>query len=876
MEKERATPPLLFLRFFRWFSHPRMQDYIEGDLMEVYRVRLNKHGKRQADLRFIIDVLLLFRPGIIRPAEGYNSLNTYGMYKNYLKIGFRNLIKSKLFSFINISGMAVSIASVILIGLFIYDELKFDKHVEDYSQKYRLYTEGQADDGSMRKVAMIAPMISFTAANEFPEVEAYTRFMNFNSPVLFVAGDKKLTEQKGGYADASILTMFSLNMLEGNAETALKEPHTVAINETLKKKYFGDKPALGEIIEIDKENYKVTGVYEDFPARSHLQLNYLLPLEEFIQAYPQRMQRWTWTQFHTYVKLKEGTNIPELEAKLNEMVIRNNDEERTRVTPRLMPISKIHLYAYDHLWDIAVRGNIQTIHILSATAVFILLISILNFVNLSTARAVNRIKEVGVRKVIGAIRAHLISQFILESVIIAMIALLIGIALATCVIPALNNFTEKSIPGDWFLNITYVAALIGFALLIGIAAGAYPAFHISGYKPTQALAGKGSGYGGKTMLRKGLVIFQFMLSFFLIIASYIISDQHAYMRSADMGFDKDNLIVIHLRGNMNKNPESTKQQFLNHPNMISGSMGYGLPGEAFAGETISDKVTGKNIGISMLTVDHDYVKTLGLEILEGRDFSKAFPSDEKHAFIISEKAAKVLGYTNNNDALEHELAWNRWDAPDSLKQGKVIGIVKDIQLNSMRETINPIVIHVYPFAYSTLTMKIKPEDVPATIAHLEETWKKFNTEWPFEYRFLDENFDRMYKSEEKLATLFTWFTTFTIFIACLGLFGLVVYSTTQRYKEISIRKVLGANEAGLVMQLGKNYVLLIAIAFVIVIPFSYYATNEWLQKFAFRISITPLPFIKAALLIVGIALLTVGFQSFKAARANPVDALKEQ
>jgi len=454
-------------------------------------------------------------------------------------------------------------------------------------------------------------------------------------------------------------------------------------------------------------------------------------------------------------------------------------------------------------------------------------------------------------------------------------ALVIGGALTTFVLPYLNEFTEKSIPVDWFVDPKIAAALIGFALLIGVAAGAYPAFYISGHKPVEVLTGKASGHAGKTFLRKGLVVFQFMLSFFLIIASYIISDQHTYMRTAKMGFDKDNLVVIQLRGDMSQNLESTKQKFLNHGNIISGSMGYGLPGEAFAGDGIIDKVTGKEIGISMLTVDHDYVKTLGLEIVEGRDFSKEFPSDEKHAFILSEKAASLLGHANIKDALEHELAWNRWDA-DSLKEGKVIGVVKDIQLNSMRETINPIVLHVYPFAYNTLTMKIKHADVPSTLAHLEKTWKTFNTEWPFEYRFLDANFDRMYKSEEKLATLFTWFTTLAIFVACLGLFGLVVYSTSQRYKEISIRKILGAGESNLVIQLGKNYVLLIAIAFIIAIPLSYYAANEWLQKFAFRISITPMPFAKAALLIAAISLITVGLQAFKAARANPVDALKEQ
>lgn len=278
----------------------------------------------------------------------------------------------------------------------------------------------------------------------------------------------------------------------------------------------------------------------------------------------------------------------------------------------------------------------------------------------------------------------------------------------------------------------------------------------------------------------------------------------------------------------------------------------------------------------MLTVDHDYIKTLGIELIAGRDFSQDLPSDERNAFILSEAAAKMLGHANPVDALEHPIAWNRWDGQDSLKEGKVIGIVKDFHLNSVRENILPVVLHVYPFAYSSMTFRIKPENLPATIAHLESTWKKFNSEWPFEYKFLDDNFDKLYKSEEKLATLFTFFTAFTIFVACLGLFGLVVYSTTQKYREISIRKVLGAGESTLVVHLARNYALLLAIAFIVAIPFSYYAAHTWLQRFAYRIEITSMLFVKAALFIMVMSLLTVGIQSFKAARANPVDALKEQ
>lgn len=803
------------------------------------------------------------------------------MFKNYLKIGLRNLFKNRLFTVINISGMAISIASFLIIALFIWDEWKFDKHIKDVSLKYRVYNELFTDDGRMRKGAMVPPMIAPTLAAEYPEVASYFRFLNFNYPALFEVGSKKMTEDKGGYADPTVFDMFSLKLVEGDSRTALKEPNTVAITNTLKRKYFGDKPALGESIEIFDQNYKVTAVYEDFPLHSHLQLNYLLSMETVNQQSPDRMSRWGWSQFHTYIKLKPGADASQLEGKLKAFAERHAWPETkpngSYYIPHLMPVEQIHLHAGDHVWDIAVRGSAQTNYILTATAIFILVIAILNFINLSTARAVSRVKEVGVRKVVGALRTQLIWQFISESMIIAFIALLIGGLVTELTLPALNSFTDKHIPTGIFLDPLLVLIVLVFAMLVGIAAGAYPAFYISSSRPAQILTNKQHGRSGKFLLRKGLVVVQFILSFFLIIASLVVSQQHTYMRTKDMGFDKDNLLVIRIRGNeMQRNLAAAKQAFSDHPNIVSATMGYGLPGEAFAGDGIKDKETNKDWPISMLTVDHDYIKTLGIELVAGRDFSENLPSDERNAFILSEAAAKMLGHANPADALEHPLAWNRWDAPDSLKEGKVIGIVKDFHLNSLRENILPVVLHVYPFAYSSMTFKVKPDNLPATIAHLESTWKKFNSEWPFEYKFLDDNFDKLYKSEEKLATLFSFFTAFTIFVACLGLFGLVVYSTTQKYREISIRKVLGAGESVLVVHLARTYALLLAIAFVVAIPFSYYAAHAWLQRFAYRIDITPILFVKAALFIMVMSLVTVGIQSFKAARANPVDALKEQ
>ena len=873
----KTKPPKAAERLLLWFLRADLAEEVLGDLEEKFYETVRRRSTFRARLNYWYQVINYMRPFAIRKRKS-SHFNHYDMLQNYLRIGVRNLMKSKFFSVINIAGMAISMAIFFIIALYVQDELKYDKHLADAELKYRVYSEHFSDDGSRKKGAMVPPPIGPTLAADFPHVDYYTRFLNFNEAPLFEVGARKFTEGMGGAADPTIFKMFDLQLLEGDATTALTQPNTIAINATLKRKYFGDEQAVGKSIEIFDQNFEVVAVFEDFNDYSHFQRNYFFPMAGIVPQ--ERMNNWGWSQFHTYIKLKPGSDAATLEANLKDFAERHAWPETKPdggyYIPHLMRVEDIHLRAHDQLWDIAVRGNAQTVYILTGIAFFILIIAMLNFVNLSTARAINRVKEVGVRKVMGAFRSQLINQFVSESAIIAFVALFVAVLLTQVALPYLNDFTEKSIPAALMLQPEALLSLLAFGIFIGVCAGLYPAFYISANKPAAILSNRDSARGGKSMFRQSLVVFQLIISFSLIIASFVVSEQHEFMRNADMGFEKENIIVLPIRGDMDRNIETTKQSFTAHPNVLSASLGYGLPGEAFAGDGIIDMETGKNRHISMLTVDHDYVKTLGLEIIAGRDFSLDVPADEYSAFILSESAASMLGHTRAEDALGHKIAWDRWDAPDSLKVGQVIGVVKDIQLNSMREHVAPVVLHIFPQAYSTISIRVLPEDLPATLQHLEQAWSKFNTEWPFEYRFLDENFDRMYKTEERLSVLFKIFTGFTIFVACLGLFGLVVYSTSQRYREVSIRKVLGATEANLVLLLASNYIALIMIAFAIAAPLSYYAAGEWLAAFAFRIEITPSLFTEAALLITAIALFTVGVQSYRATRANPVEALKEQ
>lgn len=876
-DPNKNAPPRLARNILLRFLRRDLEEEVVGDLDEKFQRMTRKASPFRAKVNYWYQVFHYMRPFAIRRKQ-LLATNQYDMFRNYFSVGLRTLVKSKFFSLINIGGMAISMAIFFVISLYVYDEMSFDRHIADAHLKFRVFNEHFNDDGSRKKGAMVPPMIAPTLAAEYPQVEYYARFLNFNSPVLFEVGEKKFTEENGGAADPGLFDMLSIRLLEGDRNTALREPNTVAISKTLRQKYFGEGPAVGRSIEITDTNFEVVAVFEDFPDNAHFQRDYLIALEGTIA--PHRMQSWGWNQFHTYVKLKPGSDEATLEGLLPAFAEKHAWPETKPnggyYIPHLMPIRKIHLQAYDQAWDIAVSGNIYTVYILAGIAVFILVIAVLNFVNLSTARAINRFKEVGVRKAMGAFRIQIIHQFVSESILIAFLALAIAALLASVVLPYVNTFAEKSIPPDVFLNARWMGALLAFGLVTGVLAGVYPAFFISSAQPVRILSGKDAGVLDKGVLRKALVVFQFMLSFFLIIASFVVSDQHTFMRTTDMGFDKDNLVILRMRGDMAQNLETTKRAFSSHPNVMHATIGYGLPGQAYAGDGIIDRETGKRWHINMLAVDHDYVKTLGLEVIAGRDFSRDVPSDAHGAFILSETAAHMLGHRDAADAIGHEVAWERWNAPDSLKEGTVIGIIRDVQLNSMRESMAPIALQLYPDAYVTLTLRIRGEGTPETIAHLDKTWKTFNSEWPFEYKFLDDNFDRMYKSEERLAVLFRIFTAFTVLVACLGLFGLVVYSTTQRYREISIRKVLGANETSLIVLLARTYALLIGLAFVIAAPVSYYAARKWLETFAFRIDLSPLLFLRAGLVILLIALITVGVQAFKAARTNPVDALKEQ
>jgi len=800
------------------------------------------------------------------------------MLLNYFKIAFRNLTKNKLFSLINVFGMAISLASCLLIGLFVCDELKFDNYHPDGDRTFRVYNVRTGDDGVTNYLPIVPLPFAPYMQKDFPEIESTLRMMDTYSEQLFEIDDKKLLEPNGIYAEHTVFDVLSIKVIEGSAKDALIKPNMAAISKSLATKYFKDGNTLGQNFKIDGQDYQVSAVFEDTPYHSHLKINYLLSFATLTKNWVKdRSDNWQWQQIFTYLKLKPNTDAKELEAKFLPFVEKyaypKIKPEGFLYVPHLQNIKDIHLHSSNFEWEIAQRGNAQTVYILSLTALLLLVIASLNFINLSTSRSIKRMKEVGVRKVAGAVRMQLVAQFIAESVVITFLGLVLSLVITELTLPYLNQFAEKTLALPLTPSIT--SSLIAFCILLGIVAGSYPAFYLSQFKPAAVLYNKNSASGNTAFFRQGLVVLQFMFSFFLIIGSMIVLSQNDLLQNKDMGFSKEQLIMIPLRDNLVKNYETTKREFSNHPNIISATIGFGIPGDIIAGDGVIDPVTRKSLPANMFCIDFDYIKTMQMKIIEGRDFSRSFTTDKNQGFIINETAVKTFGFGTPQEAIGKKLDWNMW-GKDSVKHGEVIGVLKDFHFKSLREQMSPVVMQIFPSAYWKLTMRIKPEDLPATMAHLKSTYERLDPEWPFTYKFVDENFDVMYRSEKKLSALFSIFTGIAITVACLGLFGLVEYSVNQRVREIGIRKVFGASVNSLLILLTRKYFILVLVAFVIIIPVSYYAASTWLSSFAYRIPISPWIYVKACALVITITAFTVSVQSIKAALSSPANVLKTE
>ncbi len=790
------------------------------------------------------------------------------MIKNYIKIALRNLIKHKAFSVINISGLAIGMACCLLIIIFVQDELRYDRFHDKAGRIYRLTSEW-SQRGIIANYPLIFSGVPPILQNEFSEVLNFVRF-DPRLNVLISSGDKKFYEERLFYTDASVFEVFTFPLVKGDPETALKEPYSIVLTGNMAEKYFSGEDPVGQTLMIDNEHdYKVTGILKKIPRNSHIRFDFLASMATLEAQDPRYGKLWAWNCY-AYLLLPEDYSYLDLVKKLPDFIRRHRGEKAVEAyTFSLQPLTSIHLHS--HLGsEIEPNGDIRYVYIFSVIAFFILLIACINFMNLSTARSANRAKEVGVRKVLGADRIRLAKQFLGESLFLSLMALPAAVALVEFFLPAFNALTGKDLRIDYFGNSVVFIGLIGILLFVGLISGSYPAFFLSTFRPAEVLKGKLKAGSGSMLFRKVLVVVQFSVSIVLIAGTMIITNQLDFIRNKKLGFDKEQVLVMPVsRSGIGQNFEAFKRELLQNPSVESVCGSTSLPSllptrSVFIPEGIEE---GERLTLRNVLVDHDFIKTFGLEILEGRDFSRDFATDREEAFVVNEAAVKEFGWDSAVGKRLIDL-----EGP----KGRVVGVVRDFHFRSKHQKIEPLILSLLPssrFVYF-VSVKMKSSNISDTLAFLKRKWNAFSPGWPLEYFFLDDNFDRMYKSEDRLRQVFMTFTSLAIFIACLGLFGLAAFTAEQRTKEVGIRKVLGASVPGVVLLLSKEFMKWVLIANVIAWPVAYFAMSRWLQNFAYRVSIGWAVFIAAAVLALGVALFTVGFQAAKAALANPSDALR--
>jgi putative ABC transport system permease protein len=807
------------------------------------------------------------------------------MIKNYFKIAFRNLIKNKFYTSINIIGLAVGIATCLLILLYVLDELSYDRYNTKANRIYRVNNEVKFGSNYF-DLAQTPPLMGPVMVKEFPQVEQCTRIRWYGS-FLVKKGNENLQEGRVAYGDSTLFDVFTLPMLAGDPKTALKEPHSLVITESIAKKYFNAVDVVGKNMIInDTGNYKVTGVIKDIPAQSHFNFDFFVAMSENEDS---RSDNWLSENYSTYIVLRKGTNSKNMEPELNKLMdryvgpelkdmINLSLDEFTEsggfVRASLTPLTDIHLHS-NKVGELFGNGNIQIVYIFSVIALFILLIACVNFMNLSTARSSNRAKEVGIRKVLGSLRKSLIRQFLTESLLMSFMALIFAVAIAWLLLPYFNQLAGKTIHVDLLFQPFMVISFISLILAVGLLAGSYPAFFLSAFQPVDVLKGKLSkGFKG-SWLRNALVVFQFAISIMLIIGTIVIYNQLTYIRNKDIGFNRNQVLVIQHTDALKAQAATFRNELLHIAGVedatISGYLpvNYNRSNDAFFTSPSLDQKTA--MSMQFWGVDENYISTLDIKLLEGRNFSQQFPTDSG-GLIINEAAAKFLATKN---LLNKKLYKIEDIKTKKISELHIIGVIKNFNFSSLRDVITPLGL-ILRHEPGNISVRINNSGIPAVIGQIKNKWQTMASGQPFDYSFMDEQFNNLYTSEQKTGEIFITFALLAIVIACLGLFGLVTYAAEQRTKEIGIRKVLGANVANIVAMISKDFLKLVFIAFLFAFPLAWWAMNKWLQDFAYRVNMGWWIFFIAGAVAIIIALLTVCFQAIKAAIANPVKSLRTE
>ncbi|OGU54940.1 MAG: hypothetical protein A2V66_02000 [Ignavibacteria bacterium RBG_13_36_8] len=796
------------------------------------------------------------------------------MFKNYFKIAYRNILKNKIYSAINILGFAVGLAAFILISLYVQYEFSYDKYHENADRIYRVVRDKPGMESEITKTAVTPAPLAPLLVDEFPEVISATRIIQTNNQFI-TYGKEIFLEEKIHWSDPETFNLFTIPLIKGNKKTVLNDPYSVLLSESTAKKYFGEDDPIGKSITYQGQyDFRVTGIFYDMPANSHFVMNIIFPYKTYFQFINREVTSWEGNFSYTYIFLQQNTNAQELTTKFPEMLNKYIYDKYNLGVPdkfkeilTLQLITDIHLHSQRNQ-EMEANGDYTIVLLLLSLAVLFLIIACINYMNLSTAKSGQRGREVGLRKVVGAHRSQLIRQFFGESMMMIFSAFIISIIIVLIFLPSFNQFVDRPLSLNPSGNSSLLGGLILLVLLVGLFAGSYPALLISGFSPISVLRGTFTRTSKGSILRNLLVLIQFAITIIFLTFTFIVREQIQFIQNKDVGYDKEQIVILKIQNNnIIKNLDAIKAELLRNPGVVKASASYRLPNNIDEHQGVIPP--GKDPSLKFMIyynyADYDFVDLYGIEIVKGRNFSKEFPSDQNGVFLVNEAAVKAAQWENPiGQEFMHYSGIN----------AKIVGVMKDFNLHSLHRTIEPAYIFFNQSAVSYLSIKIIPTNIPQTLKHIESVMKEFSPGYPFEYTFFDEVFAAAYTTEQKMGTLFSAFSILAVIVACLGLFGLASFAAENRTKEIGIRKSLGASVSNIFILLSKEFLRWILLANIIAWPLAYYFMRGWLDDFAYHIDLGFGVFVLSGIIALFIALITVSRQALKAAKTNPVDSLK--
>ncbi len=870
MNENKDRPPRLAAWLARLCLHEVDADVVLGDLEETYGALHRRYGPAAARRWYWSQVLRSV------PTLFYRTLYwSLVMLKNYLIVALRTLRRQKGYAFINIAGLAAGLACCLLILLFVQHELSYDRFHERADRIYRV-VEDLSTPGNTGEITTIPAAFASAATADFSEIEQAVRL--FSPPQTPVAyGDRLFQEPDFFFADPAMFEVFSFPLLQGDPQTVLEAPFSLVLTERTARKYFGEADPVGKILTVsDTLDFRVTGVVQDVPSESHLHFDLVASMTSWEAMAPSIANQWAPHMYYTYLLLAPETSAPALESKFPGLVERNIQlSEGWSFDFLLQPLTSIHFHSH-RSGELEANGRLEHVYLFTVIALFILLIACINFMNLATARSARRTREIGMRKVLGAHRRQLVGQFLGEAFLMSLASTALAVVVVILTLPVFNALAGKDLALDMLGHWPFLVALLTLALFVGVLAGSYPAFFLSAFRPLAVLKGLTTHTGKQqaaSTLRKALVVFQFAVTVFLISGTAVVFNQLHFMRTRHLGFAPEQILVVSsLNGRQAQLAERFKQEALDYVSVRHVTRSNSLPGRGMIGLSFQAEAMPEDDWrlTNILFVDPDFVETYEMEIVAGRDFSPDFATDTTGSFILNEATVKELGWTPE-EAIGKTAALRR-------SRGRIVGVVRDFNYVSLQETVEPLVLvpTVTPFGSTPvyLSLRLRTDDLPGTLAQLEDTWRTLIPHRPFTYFFLDDDFDQQYRAEDRLARIFGVFAGLAILIACLGLFGLAAFTAEQRSKEIGVRKVLGASVPGLVGLFARDFLKLVALAFVAAVPVTYLIMQRWLDDFAYRVTLSWEVFLLAGLIALSIAALTVSYQAFKAALANPIDSLR--